>query len=86
MVWTAYPGCFCELYSIAHHEAIGLVDGIQTAKAITQAVLISQVGGSDAEWPWLMAAALISTGPVLLLFMFCQRFFIAGLTGGVLKG
>jgi len=32
-----------------------------------------------------MAASLISTIPVLTLFIFCQRFFIAGLTGGAVK-
>jgi len=32
-----------------------------------------------------MAASLISTLPVLVLFVFCQRYFIAGLTRGALK-
>ena len=55
-------------------------------KVIAQATMISQAGGTDTEWPWLMAASLVSTLPVLVLFVFCQRFVIAGLTGGALKG
>ncbi len=55
-------------------------------KVIAQATFTSMGGSADVEWPWLMAAALLSTLPVLLLFIFCQRFFIAGLTGGAVKG
>ncbi len=55
-------------------------------KVLAQATMISQAGSTDTEWPWLMAAALISTLPPLFLFISCQRFFIAGLTGGALKG
>ena len=55
-------------------------------KVIAQATFTSMGGSADVEWPWLMAAALISTLPVLILFIFCQRFFIAGLTGGAVKG
>jgi multiple sugar transport system permease protein len=55
-------------------------------KVIAQATLVSQTHASETEFPWLMAAALISTLPVLALFILGQRFFIAGLTGGALKG
>lgn len=55
-------------------------------KVIAQATFASMGGSADVEWPWLMAAGLISTLPVLLLFIFFQRFFIAGLTGGAVKG
>ncbi|MBN2309205.1 MAG: carbohydrate ABC transporter permease [Candidatus Hydrogenedentes bacterium] len=55
-------------------------------KVLAQATMVSQSGSTDTEWPWLMAAALISTAPPLILFVTCQRFFIAGLTGGALKG
>lgn len=40
----------------------------------------------EIEYPYLMAAALISTLPVLIIFLLGQRFFIAGLTGGAVKG
>ena len=55
-------------------------------KVIAQATFVSMGGAEDVLWPWLMAVGLISTLPVLVLFIFGQRFFIAGLTGGALKG
>lgn len=55
-------------------------------KVLAQATMVTQSGSTDTEWPWLMAAAVISTVPVLLLFIFCQRFFVAGLTRGAVKG
>ena len=62
------------------------IDRSVLQKVIAQATFTSMGGSADVEWPWLMAAALLSTLPVLLLFIFCQRFFIAGLTGGAVKG
>jgi len=56
-------------------------------KVIAQAAYTSMGGVSGGiEFPWLMAAALISTVPVLILFAFFQRFFISGLTAGAIKG
>jgi multiple sugar transport system permease protein len=55
-------------------------------KVIAQATFATVGGAQDVQWPWLMAAALIATLPVLLLFIFCQRFFIEGLSRGALKG
>jgi len=55
-------------------------------KVIAQATFVSMGGAEDIQFPWLMAIGLISTLPVLLLFLFCQRFFITGLTSGALKG
>ena len=37
-------------------------------------------------WGQMMAAAFISTVPMLLLFIFLQRFVVQGLTMGVVKG
>jgi ABC-type glycerol-3-phosphate transport system permease component len=55
-------------------------------KVLAQATMVSQGGTVDTEWPWLMAAALVSTVPMLILFMFFQRFFVAGLSSGAVKG
>lgn len=38
------------------------------------------------EWHLMMAASLLMLVPIILLFIFCQRFFIAGLTVGAVKG
>lgn len=53
-------------------------------KVLANATMISVGGIGDTEWPWLMAGSLVATIPVLILFIVCQRFFVAGLsTGGV---
>jgi ABC-type glycerol-3-phosphate transport system permease component len=40
----------------------------------------------DTEWNLLMAGAVISTIPVVLLFIFLQKQLVAGLTSGAVKG
>ncbi|MFJ5624759.1 carbohydrate ABC transporter permease [Peribacillus loiseleuriae] len=41
---------------------------------------------SEINWGGLMAASVIITLPVLIIALFMQRFIIAGLTGGAVKG
>jgi multiple sugar transport system permease protein len=41
---------------------------------------------SEINWGGLMAASVIITAPVLILALFAQRYIIAGLTGGSVKG
>ncbi len=52
---------------------------------ITRGLIVFQgVYGSD--WPTLAAAVLMLTFPMLILFLFLQRFIISGLTQGAVKG
>ncbi len=39
----------------------------------------------EVEWPQLMAASLTATLPVMIVFMFLQKYLIAGLTAGAVK-
>jgi multiple sugar transport system permease protein len=41
---------------------------------------------SDINWGGLMAASVIITAPVLVIALAAQRYIIAGLTGGAVKG
>jgi multiple sugar transport system permease protein len=43
------------------------------------------VGYQDTTWNQLMAAALIGVLPVMLVFMFLQKYLVAGLTAGAVK-
>ena len=43
------------------------------------------IGYQDVIWNELMAASLVGVLPVLLIFLFMQRFLIAGLTAGAVK-
>jgi raffinose/stachyose/melibiose transport system permease protein len=52
---------------------------------VTRGLIVFQgVYGSD--WPTLAAAVLILTVPMLILFLFLQRYIISGLTQGAVKG
>lgn len=55
-------------------------------KVLANATMITTAGSTDTQWPWLMAGSLVATVPVLILFIACQRFFVAGLTRGGVKG
>ncbi|MGI8335664.1 carbohydrate ABC transporter permease [Actinomadura scrupuli] len=41
---------------------------------------------AQANWPDLMAASLIVSAPVVVLFILLQRFLVAGLSAGAVKG
>jgi len=52
---------------------------------ITRGLIVFEgVYGSD--WPALASAVLMMVIPMLILFMFLQRFIISGLTAGAVKG
>lgn len=51
-----------------------------------QIFLYANIGDVEMNWGGLMAAALVVSLPVVLLFLFLQRSFISGLTAGAIKG
>lgn len=44
------------------------------------------LGFYGREWGPLLAAAMVATVPILFLFILLQRYFVAGMTGGGVKG
>lgn len=44
------------------------------------------IGEYQTDWNLLMAGAVVTTLPVVVLFIFLQRFLVAGLTAGAVKG
>jgi len=52
---------------------------------ITRGLLVFQ-GVYGSNWPLLAAAVLLLTAPMLVLFLFLQRYIISGLTAGSVKG
>ena len=37
------------------------------------------------KWPWVLAAAVGAAVPILIIFIFLQKYMIAGLTAGAVK-
>jgi raffinose/stachyose/melibiose transport system permease protein len=52
---------------------------------ITRGLIVFQ-GVYGSNWPTLAAAVLMLTLPMLVLFLFLQRYIISGLTSGSVKG
>jgi multiple sugar transport system permease protein len=46
----------------------------------------SMFGEHVVHWNDIMASALVSTLPVLVLFVFVERYMVAGMTAGAVKG
>lgn len=44
------------------------------------------VGGNDKQWDSFAAGSVIAALPILLLFLFLQKYIVSGLTGGAVKG
>ena len=38
------------------------------------------------QWGYVFALSVLSLLPILIIFIFCQKFFVAGLTAGSVKG
>ncbi|MFD2094156.1 carbohydrate ABC transporter permease [Blastococcus deserti] len=48
--------------------------------------VLSLIGSHTIEWGQLMAVSALLLVPILLVFTFAQRYFIAGITAGAVKG
>jgi ABC-type glycerol-3-phosphate transport system permease component len=86
----AIPGIVATaIYSFIHawDELMFAVMFTSTAAQRTLPVgLASYIGEFGIEWGNLCAAAILTSLPVVALFMFLQRFLIAGMTSGSVKG
>lgn len=54
-------------------------------RTITPAIMLFK-GANSIDWGGLMAASVIAVLPVALVFLFLQRFFMAGMMSGAVKG
>jgi multiple sugar transport system permease protein len=55
-------------------------------KTLTVGLATLSVGYFGTDWPTLMAGSVLSILPILILFLFLQRYFIEGITLTGLKG
>jgi multiple sugar transport system permease protein len=58
-----------------------------TAKrTLASGMIFTFTGEGGNDWIGMMAASVIASIPVAIMFIFLQRFFVAGLTAGAVKG
>jgi multiple sugar transport system permease protein len=49
-------------------------------------LVLTYTGEFQTSWTNLMAASLITSLPIVVMFVFMQRYIVAGLTTGAVKG
>ncbi len=49
-------------------------------------LVLTYTGEFQTSWPNLMASSLIVSLPVMIMFIFMQRYIVAGLGSGAVKG
>lgn len=54
-------------------------------RTLAPGLILNYLGEFQAKWPEMMAASIIVSIPVAVMFIFLQRFFIKGLTAGAVK-
>lgn len=54
-------------------------------RTLTPAIMLFK-GANSIDWGGLMAASVLAVLPVALIFLFLQRFFMAGMMSGAVKG
>jgi ABC-type glycerol-3-phosphate transport system permease component len=53
---------------------------------LVTAGIVSNIGQFRVQWNDLMAASVVATVPIVVLYAFCERYLVAGLTAGAVKG
>jgi multiple sugar transport system permease protein len=87
----ALPGIFAVAvfsFMVAWDEylfALTLI-GHDPFRTLPPGIVLSFVGQFEIRWGDMMAASIIATVPVLIIFLFFQRYLIQGLTEGAVKG
>lgn len=78
-------GIFSFLLSWADYVfALILIMGDE--KKTLPVALASMLGAIDLQWGEVLAGASLIALPLFVIFIFCYRYFVAGLTTGAIKG
>ncbi|SEQ24909.1 carbohydrate ABC transporter membrane protein 2, CUT1 family [Faunimonas pinastri] len=56
-----------------------------TKRTIGPGLLLTYLNEVNSDWGGAMAASLLASAPVVIAFMFLQRYFIQGVTAGAVK-
>lgn len=78
-------GIFSFLLSWADY-VFALILILSDQKKTLPVALASMLGAQDLSWGAILAGASLIALPLFVVFVFCYRYFVAGLTTGALKG
>lgn len=55
-------------------------------RTLASGLVMTYLGEASTNWGLMMAASIVASIPVAIIFVFLQRYFIQGLTSGAVKG
>ena len=55
-------------------------------RTLAPGLVMTFLGEASTNWSAMMSASIVAAVPVTIIFVFLQRYFIAGLTSGAVKG
>ena len=55
-------------------------------RTLAPGLIMTDMGEFNTNWANMMAASILVSIPVTLIFIFLQRYFIQGMTSGAVKG
>jgi multiple sugar transport system permease protein len=55
-------------------------------RTIPPGIVLSFIQELQISWGSMMAVSVVTSAPLVILFIFLQRYLIAGLTAGAVKG
>lgn len=55
-------------------------------RTLASGLVMTFLGEASTNWGYMMAASIVATVPVTIIFVLLQRYFIQGLTAGAVKG
>lgn len=55
-------------------------------RTLASGLVMTYLGEASTNWGYMMAASVVASIPVAIIFVFLQRYFIQGLTSGAVKG
>jgi multiple sugar transport system permease protein len=80
--WNNY---FLPFVMLPSSDSYPMQVGLSTLLSATPAFNPSSAGSGSVQLPTLALATIVSMLPVLILFLFSQRFLVAGMTAGGVK-
>ena len=68
------------------HEMLSSIQALQELVSMGKVNLLNEESANLPQQSMKMAMTCITTGPILLLYPFVQKYFVKGLTIGAVKG